>query len=305
MQMSHICKRRGVHLGLDLGRAGDFPGAGGDGSLLAGGAGPVAAGVLDATAGTSGVLPAHVFMVLTLPVFPLRPVPGPAPPAQAPGAGVRPRPLPVHVGGGFLRLLLGPPALLVALAGPPAFVSALCDPPSCILLSVPPVLRFSRGSAGLLASWTPGALGLLQVLQRHGRVLFSLGALPGASISLPLGFPLLVHIFQGAAVASLCLPRALGALRVVPPAVSGSLGAGGLGVAPARLSGLGAAGAGGALMVVVVRELLLSSCSGSLPAARGPGGPGVGELIRDDGHFRRRRGQFRGREGDGGWRGWR
>lgn len=49
-----------VHLGLDLGRTGNFPWTRGDGSLLAG-RGPIAAGVLDATARSSGVLSIHFF----------------------------------------------------------------------------------------------------------------------------------------------------------------------------------------------------------------------------------------------------
>ncbi|TNN33051.1 hypothetical protein EYF80_056786 [Liparis tanakae] len=47
-RISDICVCR-VHLGLDLGRTGNFPWTRGDGSLLTGG-GPVAAGVLEATA---------------------------------------------------------------------------------------------------------------------------------------------------------------------------------------------------------------------------------------------------------------
>lgn len=181
-------------------------------------------------------------------------------------------------------LLLGPFVLLVAFTSPPAFVFSLCSPPllpvGCILLLVPPVFPFSIDNAGLLASWAPGALGLHQVPQRRRRVLFPLGALPGARgavVSLPLGFSLLAHILQGPAVASLCFSGAWRALYVIRPAFSGSLGTGRLGVTPAWFSGLGA-GAGGALLVLV-RELL-SSRSVSLPAVllpstRGPRRPGI------------------------------
>ena len=72
-------------------------------------------------------------------------------------------------------------------------------------------------------------------------------------------------------MAPLVFSRALGALRVIRPALGGSLGTGGLGVAPAGFSGLGA-GAGGAL-VAVVRELL-SSRSVGLPAVLLPGAGG-------------------------------
>lgn len=55
---SDICVGR-LPLGLNPGRAGNFPWAGSDGSLLAS-AGSVTVGVLDATAGTSGILPVHL-----------------------------------------------------------------------------------------------------------------------------------------------------------------------------------------------------------------------------------------------------
>lgn len=255
-----------VCLGLDLGRTGNFPWTRGDGSLLAG-SGPIAAGVLDATARTSGVLSIHFFgwpMVLAFPIF-LIPLLSSTPPAQGATIRIRPGPLPVHLGMRFLCrcLLLNPFVLLVAFTGTIAFVSTLCGPlllpVGCILLLVPPILPVSIGNAGLLASWTPGALGLHQVLQRHSRVMFPLGALPGARgavVSLPLGFPLFVHILQGSAVASLGFSGARRALYMICPAVSGSLGTSRLGVTPAWFSGLGA-GTGSTLMAVV-RELLSS-----------------------------------------------
>lgn len=316
-KISHVCVCC-VRVGLDLGRAGNFPWARGDGSLLAGG-GPVAAGVLDATAWTSGVPFVQFFswpIALTLLIF-FVPLLSSTPPAQGGGVKVGPHPLRVHLGVGFLcrRFLLSPFALLVAFTGPPTFVPALCSLPlltvSRILLLVPPVLPFSRGCARLLASWTPGTLGLLQVIQRHSRVMFPFGALPrawGAVVSLPLGFSLLNHIFQRPTVASLCFSRALGALHMIRLAFIASSGTSRLGVTLACFSSLGA-GAGGALLVVM-RELL-SSWSVSLPtlllaSARGPRCPGIPprELIRR-GHLRWRWGQFRGREGDRGWRGWR
>lgn len=297
-----------VHLGLDLGRTGNFPWTRGDGSLLAGRC-PVAAWVLDATAWTSGVLSTRFFTSMVLAFF-IRLLSS-ASPAQGAAIRIRPCPLPVRLGMGSLcrSVLLSPFALLVAFSGPRAFVSALCClpllPVGCVLLLVPPVLPFSRGSAGLLASWTPGALGLLQVLQRHSGVVFPLGALPGARgavVSLPLGFSVFPHILQRSAVASLGFSGALRALRVIRPAISGSHGTWRLGVAPAWFSGLGA----GAVCTLMLRELLLS-WSVSLPAellpsAGGPRCPGIGELI---GCFGWRWGQFRGREGDRGWRGWR
>lgn len=306
-RISDIRVRR-VRLGLDLGRTGNFPRTGRDGSLLAG-SGPVAAGVLDATARTPGVLSVNVFS---------RPLLSPRPPAQGAALGVRPGPLPVRLGMGSLcrRLLLSPFVLLVAFTGAQAFVSALCSPPllpvGCVLLLVPPVLPFSVGDAGLLASWTPGALRLHQVLQRHGSgLVLPLGALPGARgavVSLPLGVSLFAHILQGSAVASsLCFSGAWRVLGVIRPAFGGSHGTSGLGVALARLPGLGA-GAGGALVVVVVRELLSSGSvrlpAVLLPGGGGPGRPGIppGELV-GGACFGRRRGRFRGREGDGGWRG--
>lgn len=253
--MSDIRVRR-LRLGLDLGGAGNFPWTGGDGSLLAGG-GPVAAGVLDATARTPGILSVCFVrspVVLAFPVFPL-PLLSSTPPAQGATIGVRPRPLPVRLGRGFLcrRLLLCPFILLVAFAGPVAFVSALYSlPGGGILLLVPPVLPFSIGSAGLLASWAPGAL-------RHSRVLLPLGGLPRARravVSLPLSSSLSAHVLQGSAVALLCFSRARRALDMICPAFSGSHGTGRLGVAPACFPGV-AAGAGGTLLVVV-RELLSS-----------------------------------------------
>lgn len=131
---------------------------------------------------------------------------------------------------------------------------------------VPQVLLFSRGNIGLLASWAPGAVRLLQVAQRHGRVTFPLGA------SLSLGFSVLAHVLQGSAVALVCFSRALGAIYVLPLAFSGSSGATTCGVAPACFIGL-RAWAGGALMVRV-RDLL-SSWFVSLPtmlprSTRGP-----------------------------------
>lgn len=78
-----------VHLGLDLGRAGNFPWTGGDGSLLES-SGPVAAGVLDAAAGTTGVLSIHFFgwpVVPAVPVF-LIPLLSSSPPAQGATVGV-------------------------------------------------------------------------------------------------------------------------------------------------------------------------------------------------------------------------
>lgn len=56
--ISDICVGR-VPLGLDPGRAGNLPWAGSDGSLLAGG-GSITVWVLYATAGTSGILSAHL-----------------------------------------------------------------------------------------------------------------------------------------------------------------------------------------------------------------------------------------------------
>lgn len=50
---------RCLPLGLDPGRAGNLPRAWGDGSLLASG-GSIAVWVLDAAAGTSGILPVHL-----------------------------------------------------------------------------------------------------------------------------------------------------------------------------------------------------------------------------------------------------
>lgn len=308
------------HLRLDLGRTGNFPWTRGDGSLLAG-SGPIAAGVLDATAWTSGVFFIHFFswpMVLAFPIF-LIPLPSSPPPAQSATINIWPCPLPVCLGMGFLSrcLLLSPFVLLVAFTDPQAFVSALCSPSllpvGCILLLVPPVLPFSIGHARLLTCWTPRALGLHRVLQRHSRVMFLLGALPwtrGAVVPLPLGFPLFAHILQGSAVASLCFSGARWALYLICPAFSGFLGTSRLGVTPACFSGLGA-WAGGTLMVVM-RELL-SSWSVSLPtvllaSARGPRCPGIppGELVRGCCFgWRWGRGQFRGREGDRGWRGWR
>lgn len=255
-----------VRLGLDLGRTGNFPWTRGDRSLLAG-SGPVAAGVLDATARTSGVLSIHFFswpMVLAFPIF-LIPLLSSTSPAQGAVISIRSGPLPVHLGMGFLCrcLLLSPFVLLVAFTGTKTSVSTLCSPlllpVGYILLLVPPVLPISIGNAGLLASWTPGTLGLYQVLQRHSRVMFPLGALPGARgavVSLPLGFPLFAHILQGSAVASLGFSGARRALYMICPAISGSLGTSRLGVTPAWFSGLGA-GAGGTLMAVV-RELLSS-----------------------------------------------
>lgn len=304
-----------VHVGLDLGRTGNFPWTRGDGSLLVGSC-PVAAGVLDATAWTSGLLSIHFFtwpMVLTLPIF-LISLLSFTPPAQGATISIRPCPLPVHLGIGFLCrcLLFSPSSLLVAITGPPAFVSTLCSPPllpvSCIFVLVSPVFPFARGNAGLLASWTPGALGLLKVLQRHSRVMFPFGVLPGARgvvVSLPLGFSIPAHVLQGSTVASLCFSGAVGARYVICPAFSGSLGTCRLGVTLACFSGLGA-GAGGTLMVVVGE--LLSSWSVSLPcvllpSTRGPSCPVISPRELNGSHyFGWRRGQFRGREGDRGWR---
>lgn len=304
---SDICVRC-FHLGLDLGRTGNFPWTGGDGSLLAASC-PIAAGVLDATAWSSGIFFIYFFgwaVVFALPML-LLPFLSAAPPAQGAAVDIRARPLPVCLGIGFLSccLLLSPFVLLVTFTGCPAFVSAICGSPllhvGLVLILVPPVSPFRVGRAGLLARWTPWALGLHLVL----------GALPragGAVVPLSLGPPLFAHILLGSPVSSLCFSRAGGALRLICPALSGFHGTRRLGVAPACFSGLGAWAGGTPL--VLVRELL-SSWSVSLPAmlitgTRRPRCTGIPPGEPFGGCCLWWRGRLlRGWEGDWGWRGWR
>lgn len=313
VEASYICICC-VHVGLDLGRAGNFPGARGDGRLLAG-AGPVAAGVLDAATGTSGILSAHILSRPPVPVpsvFSVRPVSS-TPLAHRAGISVRPHPLPA----GLWRccLLLSLLSFPGALTRPPAFVSALCGnsllPVSCVLPLMLPVLPFQSGNIGLLASWAPGALRLFWVPWMHCRISLLLGTFPwtgGARVSLPLGFSLLDHVLLGSTVALLCFSVAQGLLHLVSPAFSNSSGTAGLGVAPGSLSGV-AAGAGGTFLVVV--EKLLFSWAAGLPTVllsiiRWPRCPEV--LFRELNRcrsFGRRWRPFWGREKDGGRRSWR
>lgn len=281
---SDVCVRR-FRLRLHLGRAGNFPGTRRDGSLLAT-ARPVAAGLLDAAAGTPGVSPAHLLCRAVALALPLLPLP----------------PLPVQVGGGSLpvglgrgrslprRLLLGSSVLLVAIGGVSALRRLLLEGP--LLVLEPPLVE---GRAGLLAGRTPGALGRLRLV---------LGALPGAGgapLPLALSSALSAHVLLGSPVPSLRFPgagRALGVLR--PAALGGFHGTSGLGVAPAWLSALCARAAGAPL--VLLGELLPSGSVG-LPAAalvararRAGCPPGVpaGEALRDRRERRRGRRLLRG-----------
>lgn len=193
-------------------------------------------------------------MVFALPML-LLPLLSAAPPAQGAAVDIRACPLPLCLGIRFLSccLLLGPFVLLVAFAGGPAFLSAICAPPllqvGLVLFLVPPVSPFCVGRAGLLARWTPWALGLHLVLGVFPRA-------GGAVVPLSLGPPLFAHILLGSPVPSLCFSRAGGALRMIRPALSGFHGTRRLGVAPACFSGLGAWAGGTPL--VLVRELLSS-----------------------------------------------
>lgn len=263
--LSDICFWR-LPLGLNPGRAGNFPRAGSDGSLLAT-ASSITIWVLGATAGTAEILFVHFlgwrcFLLVCL---------------------------------GFWAILISPFILFVAFCGPGVLVSSLW-PAGCVLLRQPPVLPFPVGRAWLLTGRSPRALGLHCVLWRPRRVRFLLGGLPqvrGVMVSLSLC--LLVHILRGSAIALLCFPWAGRAPRQLRPVFRGFLGTGGFGVAPARLSGVGAGA--GALMGLL--RVLLSSCPDMLLCQCSTARP---QEIAGGGHFGWRRGHFRGREVNRGWR---
>lgn len=226
LPLSDVCVSR-VHLGLNLGGTGNLPWSGCDGSLLAGG-GPVAVGVLDATAGAPGIPPTHVSVGALVLVAPL-----PCAPLgrrSSVGAG----PVPVRLGG---SLLLSPLCPSVALGTLPASVPALCGG---VFLLRPPVPHFS---AGLLATGTPRAGGLRVFLFPLGAFSRTLGAL----LSLALGLSIPAHVLHGSTV----FAWTVGPLRMSRPALAGSFGTGRLGVAPVCLPGV-PAGTDAAPVVLLV-----------------------------------------------------